>query len=96
MTTKTDFQSLCELRKAYAPQTRGIVTASEAATIRGILELESRNDIELSNIRDMAVMLYSSWAETVSDGGVKVALFDAMSAITCVIDGEKFKRGIEP
>lgn len=96
MTTKTDFNALQELKYFYTPETRGIVTNSEATLIRDILELEQRNDIELQNIRDMMVMLYSQMAGREADGGghkKAMQTMDAMSAICAVIDQEKFKRG---
>ncbi len=97
MTTKTDFHSLKELKEKYTPLQRGIVSAVEANIIHEVLELDQRNDIELQNIRDVAVMLYSRWADTQQEKNntpASMELMDAMSAVCAVIDEEKFKRGL--
>lgn len=52
MTTKTDHHAIMELKKAYIPAKRGVVNVAEEKLIREVLELSSRNDIELQNIRD--------------------------------------------
>lgn len=98
MTTKTDFHALLELREQYTPETRGFVSKEEEALIKKVLELETRSDIELQNIRDMAVMFYSQLTDHAQDEDhVKEAIqnMDAMSAICCVIDQEKSRRGME-
>lgn len=97
MTTKTDFHAILELKEKYAPKVRGIVSGEEAKTICEVLEIDKRNNIELQNVRDMTVMLYSKWTDSAMENDSKKAmeLMDAMSAITCVIDHEKFKRGME-
>lgn len=47
----------------------------------------------------MTVMLYSRWSERMREKEVGdscvMELMDAMSAICCVIDQEKFNRGME-
>ena len=99
MTTKTDFHTIMELKEAYRPTQRGIVSGAEAEKIMSTLEIKSRNDIELQNVRDMTVMLYSRWSERMREKEVGdscvMELMDAMSAICCVIDQEKFNRGME-
>lgn len=94
MTTKTDFHSIRDLSERYHPAQRGIVNEAEIMLIREVLEVDSRTTIELQNVRDMTVMLYSKWADTAMDTDSKKAmeLMDAMSAITCVIDQAIFGR----
>lgn len=106
MTTKTDFHAIQELREKYAPKVRGIVSGEEVKAIYEVLEIDKRNNIELQNIRDMVVMIYGQWFDKSRDqyledkkNGVQAVdksaeYRDAMSAIICVIDYEKFKRGI--
>lgn len=106
MTTKTDFHAIQELREKYTPKVRGIVSGEEAKTICEVLEIDKRNNIELQNIRDMVVMIYGQmWFDTRDQyledkkKGVQAVdksaeYLDAMSAIACVIDQEKFKRGM--
>lgn len=98
MVTKTDFHSIRELKEKYTPNVRGIVSGSEAALICEVLELKARTNIELQNIRDMSVMLYGQWSDNLISHerhAEAMQLMDAMSAICCVIDQEKFNRGIE-
>lgn len=97
MTSKTDFHAIMELKKRYTPAERGIVSFAEMEIIREVLELAQRNNIELQNIRDTAVMLYSRWADTQrekDDSTAMMELMDAMSAVCAVVDEEKFKRGL--
>lgn len=107
MTTKTDYHAIMELKDKYTPAQRGIVNAAEVETITATLEIKSRNNIELQNVRDMTVMLYGQWADAMrkkdreaaeGDGAAfekAMEYMDAMSAICCVIDQEKFNRGME-
>lgn len=98
MVTKTDFHAIKELKEVYRPAQRGIVNGADAEQIEAVLEIKSRNDIELQNVRDMVVMLYGRWSEAAraKEGCVQetMELMDAMSAICCVIDQEKFNRGM--
>ncbi len=94
MTTKTDFHSIRELSECYHPAQRGIVSEAEIKLIRDVLEIDTRTTIELQNVRDMTVMLYSKRTDSVMESDSKKAmeLMDAMSAITCVIDQALFNR----
>lgn len=106
MTTKTDFHAIQELREKYTPKVRGIVSGEEAKIIYEVLEIDKRNNIELQNIRDMVVMIYGQWFDKSRDQYLEdkkkgaqavdksAEYLDAMSAIICVIDYEKFKRGL--
>ena len=97
MTTKTDYHLITELKSRYTPMQPGIVSTAEVELIREMLEISSRNNIELQNARDMVVMLYGQWADAQrrkEDVPATMQITDAMSAITYVIDMEKVKRGI--
>lgn len=97
MTTKTDYHAVLELKRVYIPSIRGIVTADEEELIRKVLEINDRNNIELQNVRDTVVMMYSRWAGSPkrADNISTIAkVLDAMSAICCVVDQEKSKRGL--
>lgn len=97
MTTKTDYHLISDLKSRYTPAQRGIVTAAEVEMIRETLEIGSRNNIELQNVRDMLVMMYGRWADSQQqkdNASATMELMDAMSAITHVIDMEKSKRGL--
>ena len=98
MTTKTDFYSIMELKENFKPKERGWIDQKEAAQVKNVLELDARTDIELQNIRDMAVMLYGQWSSSSrADGKYEEmdAYMDAMSAICAVVDGMKMRRGLE-
>lgn len=95
MRTKTNFMAMNGLMDKYTPAVRGIVSDSEAALIREELELETRDDLELNDVRDTAVMLYGQMAsEAEKSQGIQamMELMDAMSAVTAVIDQEKASR----
>lgn len=95
MRTKTNFQAVQELLANFQPAQRGIITDPEAAQVRSILELDARDDLELDDIRDMAVAVYGQTADsrqTAMGIGAMMATMDAMSAVTAVIDGEKSAR----
>ena len=94
MTTKTDFHSIMELKENFKPKERGWIDQEEAAQVKKVLELDDRTDIELQNIRDMAVMLYGRWSSNSrADGKYEEmdAYMDAMSAICAVVDGMKMR-----
>ena len=97
MTTKTDYQSLLEL-KDFTPVSRGFICGAEGMQIEKALELKTRSNIELQNIRDMAVMIFGRWIEEAEEKGNTDAVMqkmDVMSAVCCVIDQEKWKHGME-
>lgn len=98
MTTKTDFHSIMELKENFKPKERGWIDQEEAAQVKNILELDTRTDIELQNIRDMTVMLYGRWSSSSRENGDYEQMdtyMDAMSAICAVVDGMKMRRGLE-
>ena len=98
MTTMTDFQMIRQLCAEYAPKVRGLLSEQEEQTIRRVLELDTRTEIELQNVRDMVVMFYGERASAARAAGDYAAFDkweDAMSAITCAIDSVKFSRGME-
>lgn len=97
MTTKTDFYSIMELKENFKPKERGWIDQKEAAQVKNILELDTRTDIELQNIRDMAVMLYGRWSSSSRENGDYEQMdtyMDAMSAICAVVDDIKMRRGM--
>ena len=98
MTTKTDFHSLMELKESFHPQGRRWINNGQAELIKRALELETRSNIELQNIRDMAVMLYERWSSSSrADGKYEEmdAYMSAMSAICAIVDSIKVQRGLE-
>lgn len=96
MTTKTDLQTVGELKDKFKPANPAVITDDEAKLVKDILEIDARNDIELQNIRDMTVMLFGQWASAAKPNHLDdvMSLMDAMSAVCTVIDGEKMRRGL--
>ena len=97
MTTKTDVHAVVDLKKLYTPACPSFVNANEAELIREVLEISARSDIELQNARDMVVMMYGKWADSLrqkDNASTAMQMMDAMSAIIHVIDIEKSKRGM--
>lgn len=96
--TKTNFQAVQELQGKYVPAARGIVSKTEESLIRDVLEIGTRDDLELQDIRDAAVMLYGQMANSgdQTPDGIKktMELMDAMSGVCGVIDAEKNTRGL--
>lgn len=106
MMTKPDAAMLAELKQVFTPKNFGILLDSEAKLIRMTLCLDDRNEIELQNIRDMAVMYFSADADITASldpnltDDEKQALvnknltaMDRLSAVTAAIDGVRFERG---
>lgn len=100
MTSKSDYQYILELDEKYSPAQHGLVNSSEMKTISTVLDLSVRSNIELQNIRDMVAMFYTTMIDAAKHDGSGpkpndwMPYSDKMSAIICVIDGERFKRGV--
>lgn len=98
MTTKPDFNLLQDLLKEYTPEKRGVVSKSEVEVIAERLELKSRTEVELRNMRNFSVIFLSDEADSARerDEGTKfVTLMDMMSAIVSVIDHHIIEVGGE-
>lgn len=96
--TKTTFHAIQGLHERFSPAKMHVISDKEAGLIRTELELEARTDLEVQDVRDMAVMLYSQYAEIAEKKHGLVAMqteMDAMSAICAVIDAEKSRRGMD-
>ena len=88
---KTNFQMLRELNGEYTPKERGVVTMTEIYQINKALCLDSMDELQLRNLRDMAVMFYHS--DDNEDIKVVMEKMDKMSAITAVIDQKLWNIG---
>lgn len=93
---KTNFHMLREFE--YNPENFGWCTEKEVENIVKHFQLKERSDVELQNLRDFVVMYYADQIEAARPKGIRgyvMELQDTMSAITGVIDQEKFERGME-
>lgn len=81
---KSNYMMVLEMDEVRL-QRFGFITNEEADLIRELFKIQDRSDVELQNLRDFIVLYYD---ENIKD-------INKMSAITAVIDDEKFKRGME-
>ena len=94
---KTYSRRLMELAKDYSPASTMFTTAEEAEQVRRTLGLKLLNsELELRNMRDMAVMYFGrladrAMAEEKRDEFRKT--WNTMQSVTAVIDDELWKRG---
>lgn len=89
MTQNTDFADVSKVIQEFHPQTPHIISKNEIDFVSELLELNTRNVIELQNVRNVVVMLYSQKVDAVNaDGNAKEAmrLLDAMSAVCAAVD----------
>lgn len=93
---KTYARRLMEL-KDYTPENAYFTSGAEARRISETLGLKvMQTELELRNMRDMAVMFFSSESEMCRQDGLKdesIKAWKAMQSITAVIDGELIARG---
>lgn len=97
MTTKPDYNAIMEL-KGYTPANRGFISTKEVEFITEVLELNSRTEIELRNIRNAAVVWMGMKADReMEDGNSRdgLAWMDKMSAVCRVVDEKLWNMGAE-
>lgn len=75
--------------------TYGVCSGKVAKMIFDKLHLSERSDVELQDIRDMAVILVEHLSSQKMDDYTQKKRWDCMSAITAIIDLEKFSRGMD-
>lgn len=90
---KSNYQMLVEI-KDWKPQEHMIISEDEANFIISHFKIKERSDIELQNLRDFVVLYYSTQVKK-TDSAVRMDEMDKMSAITYIIDDEKYHRGME-
>ena len=79
----------------YEPDAFGFCTAEEVDAIKNHFKIKERSDVELQNLRDFVVLYYAKREDDATTRDSILKLADTMSAITGVIDNEKFHRGME-
>lgn len=84
---ETNFCMLCNLRKDFKPSRKGFLSGEEVNTIRTTLHIADMDILQLRNLRDFTVLLFSSSKDEDDK--------DIMSGITSVIDQEIFMKGGE-
>ncbi len=91
---KTNFQMLRELND-WSAKKFGFLNEDEVNHLRNTLNIESRSNVELQNLRDFVVVFYSLQQSRLEDTDDVLVIADKMSAICGVIDEEKFNRGMD-
>jgi hypothetical protein len=89
---KTNYQMIISF-KDFQPANRGWISGDESALIRKHFEITERTNVELQNLRDFIVIYYGMEVEKHHDKALEI--MDKMSAITAIIDDEKWTRGLE-
>ena len=92
---KTNFQMIMDIRD-YRPKTRGFTSGEEIKMLNKHFGLDKMSLLELQNLRDMVVMMYTHWMQDDrSKSEIDEMMFksDAMQSITAVIDMYKTKAG---
>lgn len=90
---KSNYLMLVDLEKVYSPKNFGFISADETELILNTLCIKEQTDLGLQNLRDFIVLFYSLRIEREEEKWREYN--DKMSAICCVIDNEKWARGIE-
>lgn len=95
MTKNNDFTDVSKTIEQFHPEKPHIITEKEAEFVSELLELKTRNALELQNIRNAVVMLYGKMVDSTSakgDAQKAMELMDAMSAVCSVVDNMMFRR----
>lgn len=94
---KTNFQMIMDIRD-YCPEHEGITSMREIKMLNKHFDLDKMSQLDLQNLRDMVVLVYSNWMQNERSKGEMDKFFklsDAMQSITCVIDHFKMNVGGE-
>lgn len=87
---KTNFQMICDF-KEYAPANRRFTSQDEIAKIAAHFELEGKSVLDLQNLRDMVVLVYTNWLDAAERNCEDFRpIMSAMQSITTVIDHYKY------
>lgn len=82
----------------YNPKNYGFCTGEEVEQIEKHFRIKDRSNVELQNLRDFVVMWYAMKTKLARENHEDesyLKLTDEMSAITGVIDQNKYDRGLE-
>ena len=94
---RTNFQMIMDV-KDYTPKDEMVTSIDEIRMLEEHFGLEDMNLLELQNLRDMVVLLFSGWMKEKRSGGEIESFFKlshGMQSITAVIDNAKWVKGCE-
>jgi len=83
---KMTYCQMMDIIKDYRPEQRFFTSEDEARFLRNFFGMYEMTDYELANLRDVAVLMFSSWYDGM-EGGMEV-----MQSITTVIDDLRYMR----
>lgn len=95
MTKNTDYCDVLKLMDQFTSKTPYVISQDEMALVSDILELGTRNSIELQNIRNVVTMMYSQKIDQAGKDGdwaLAQTLMDIESGVTSTIDLAEFQR----
>lgn len=90
---KTNAMMMRELTRDFEPETFGILSGAEVDKVRNTLELKSRDIRSLRDLRDMVVLYFKAYGESIDQN--EFTRMDKLSGITAVIDSEIWNKGGE-
>ena len=94
---KTNYQMLRDL-DGFHPGERGFISSDEITLVKNVLCLDEMDELQLRNLRDFTVLLYTNKMEkcfSLKDYDQELALSDKMSALVAVIDQALFSKGYD-
>lgn len=94
---RTNFQMIMDV-KDYTPEDEMITSIKEIRMLEEHFGLEQMGVLELQNLRDMVVLLFSNWMRDKRMAGQMEEYFKlshGMQSITAVIDNAKWVKGCE-
>ena len=87
---RTNFQMIVEF-KEYAPADEHVTSNDEIAKIADHFELAGKSRLDLQNLRDMVVLVYTNWLDDAEKNCEDFRpIMSAMQSITTVIDHYKY------
>ena len=95
---KTNYQMLSTLDAVFTPMQRGVISATEFDIVKRTLYISRMDELALRNLRDFAVMYYTTKVEKLQESKQyddAFAMLDRMSAVTSVVDSQIVKLGGE-
>ena len=89
---KTNLTMIQEF-KFYKPESKYFTSDFEMEQLKKHFEMEQRSYLDLQNLRDMVVLVYTGWMEEEREKGNDGRDYmSAMQSITSVIDHYKYSK----
>lgn len=79
-------ENIGDIERLFTPRNRYIIEEDEIRLVRKLLEIDKLTDEELCHLRNVVVVRLSNGDDVMRE---------KISAVTVVIDDEKWRRGLE-